>query len=368
MEILIASKHLLAEVSTAFDVRGQEYLVVVAKASWQIPQAGQRAYPIAPQALAMADIFVGEAGQSAMLYGEDFVRYKAQCDVLWHAHAHSAQPVPHMQAGWRVGTLQKVLQVHGPRQWEDAGQTIGQANLFTRMPLHYGFAFGGTRAFESGGDALCEAFADNPDGCGWAGPHTMQQLVGQAAPNLEAVNAPVQRADGPYQAMAFSALAKHYLARRQYGGTYDEQWQKEVFPFLPDDFDERFYQCAPLDQQIPYPRGGEQVLLWNLMAKRPLVEFNLPRLDHLRLRILRSDYSIEEPQMVVDTLYFEPDEERFSAVWRCSVPIRRKIQEFTTLAFGHVNSQWWEDKTTGVADCINCSNDDADEDEPESAP
>jgi len=39
----------------------------------------------------------------------------------------------------------------------------------------------------------------------------------------------------------------------QYSGTYDEAWQRDMAPLLPEDFDEQFFQRAPPDQQIPYP-------------------------------------------------------------------------------------------------------------------
>ncbi|MBN6151684.1 DUF2169 domain-containing protein [Xanthomonas sp. AmX2] len=39
------------------------------------------------------------------------------------------------------------------------------------------------------------------------------------------------------------------------------------FPFLPQDFDNRYFQAAPDDQQIPCLRGGEDVLLLNLTPR-----------------------------------------------------------------------------------------------------
>lgn len=127
-----------------------------------------------------------------------------------------------------------------------------------------------------------------------------------------------------------------------------------MFPFLPDDFDEQFNQCAQKDQQMAYPVGGEQVVLHNMMAGCPDVRFKLPKLDGLKLRILRADYSTEEPMIVPDTLYFETDEQRFSVVWRASVPVRRRLQEFTTVAVGPVSAQWWRDKSLGLGSCAGC--------------
>ncbi|WP_230675146.1 hypothetical protein [Ralstonia solanacearum] len=76
----------------------------------------------------------------------------------------------------------------------------------------------------------------------------------------------------------------------------------------------------------------------------------------MQFRVLRKDYSTEMPEAVVDTLYFEPDAGRFSAVWRASVPIRRRLHEFDTVAIGPIDPAWWEAKQTGQAGgCEGCS-------------
>src|SRR4029453_315213 len=63
--------------------------------------------------------------------------------------------------------------------------------------------------------------------------------------------------------MAFGPLGKHWEPRYKYAGTYDQQWLDDVFPFLPADFDEQYYQAAPLVQQLPPPTGQQEVTLLN---------------------------------------------------------------------------------------------------------
>jgi hypothetical protein len=362
VEIVVVSKSLNVDVSCALDVSGREHLVIVAKATWQIPLSGQRPRPMLPLPLEQADIFLGDPGNSAMLYGSDFCRFKPCCDVLFNAAAHSpnGEPVDKLVAGWQVGSLCKGVQVYGPRHWRKwLGITsLSQPEPFTRMPLHFGLAFGGSRSYPRGKgeqlQTLVEAQLFNPIGIGWYGTLSEDDIDGQPAPCLEELGEPVKNPRAKNAPAAFSAIARHWLPRRDYGGTYDDHWQQEVFPFLPDDFDERFNQCAPKDQQMPYPVGGEAVTFINMMAGRPDVRFKLPKLDNVKVRVLRKDYSYEEPEAVVDTLYFEPDEERFSVVWRASVPIRRRIQEFDTIAVGPVNASWWQQKLSGAEGCSSC--------------
>ena len=368
MEVIIAGKQLAADAIVALDVAGREHLVLVAKATWSIPAPGGRPRPLPPQPLEPSDVFVEDPGQSAMLYGSDFARFKPRCDVLFNASAHApnSQPVREMQVGWQVGPLIKGLNVVGPRVWEKrmGGIKLSKPEPFTRMPLHFGQAFGGTRYYEKGRGAQKQLFADtlltNPNGIGWFGPHTRGEIEGAPVANLEDPKNPIRKPDGNNPPIAFSAIARHWDPRKNYAGTYDETWRKEVFPLLPKDFDERFHQCAPQDQQMDYPKGGEQVTLRYMMADRDDVRFRLPALNNVKFRILRTDYSSEMPTPVVDTLYFEPDEARFSAVWRASVPIKRRIQEFDTIAIGPVDPHWWEMIQQGASGgCQGCSQDDA---------
>ncbi len=360
MEIVINSKYIAADIAVALDVAGREHLVVVAKSTWSIPQSGQRPRPLPPQALVQADEYVDKPGESAMRYGADFARYKPRCDVLFDAYAHApdGNSVSELLVAWQIGNLRKGLRVLGERTWSS---TLGMLSIskptpFTKQALHYGLAFGGTREYPKGKNTLSEALLENPSGIGWAGPKTQGGLDGQPAPSLEAVGDPISSPRGKHRPAAFSAIGRHWAPRKDYAGTYDEAWQKNDFPFLPKDYDEQFNQCAPQDQQMAYPQGGEPVVLRNMMPGRPDVRFALPKLNGMQVRALRTDYSSETLSAVVDTLYFEPDQGRFSVVWRASLPIRRRLQEFNTLAIGPVNASWWADKAGGLdgSSCAGC--------------
>lgn len=362
MKLVTGSRHLCADTAIALDVEGREHLVVVAKATWSIPEPGQRARPLAPQPLAQSDIYLGDPGASPMLYGTDFVRFKPRCDVLFNATAYAPEgkAAPEVVAAWRVGALTKGLRAVGPRRWRSmlGIVTLSDPEPFTSIALHHGMAFGGTVA---GADGENTCFGPNPAGVGWPGARSNAQLHDAPAPSLEAVDRPIRSPRGPHTPMAFSAVGRHWSPRKELAGTYDDAWRRDVFPLLPTDYDERFNQCAPHDQQMDYPKGGEPVILRNMMKGRPDVRFALPRLDGQSIRVLRTDYSSEVLPAVADTLYFEPDAGRFSAVWRASTPIRRRLQEFNVVAIGPVDPQWWTSVSLGRegSGCAGCADEPA---------
>jgi hypothetical protein len=360
MQVQVGSKHLIADIAVAMDVTGREHLVVVTKATWRIPEPGQRPKPIKPEPLVVADAFYGDAGESALRYGSDFARFKPLCDVLFDACAHSptGKPVRKMDVQVQVGAMQKQVRVHGPRQWQRLlGVTVmDDAQPFTQMPLHHGLAYGGTRWYEKGllhKQRLCESHLQNPTGLGFAGRHTTGQMHNQPAPSLEHPKKPVRKPNGGYAPVALSAIARHWSPRRELAGTYDEAWQRDVFPFLPKDFDERFNQVAPVDQQIPYPTGGEPVSLTGVLARHAQLRFVLPALTQVAVQVLDSDDLVHELQPCVDTLLFEPDAGRFSAVWRTALALRRNIGEVQGVAVGPRTTLPWGSGPKGGG-CAGC--------------
>ncbi|MCL2875048.1 MAG: DUF2169 domain-containing protein [Betaproteobacteria bacterium] len=329
MEWTIPARFLF-DAFTAYDVSGYEHLVTIVKATWQIPTGDHPPYPIIPPPpFCIADEFHGEAGLSPMRYGSDYFRFKSRCDVLFDsvAHAPDGKPVPRLDVSVQVGNWRKKLRVHGDRKWQHGlvGLTPGEAEPFVSIPLHFGRAFGGSR--EYGNDKRCESLLSNPSGIGWGGPHTWHKLKGEPVPNLEYPNDPILDPQGGHRPAALSAVPGHWDPRRRYTGTYDDAWRRDRSPLLPDDFDERFYQSAPEDQQLSYPHGGEQVVLRNLLARAEEVSFKLPPLAGIKLHVTRNDDSVQTLDAYPDTLFFETESNRFSVIWRASALLRRNLIE-----------------------------------------
>ncbi|MBO9688280.1 DUF2169 family type VI secretion system accessory protein [Roseateles chitosanitabidus] len=357
MQLHVGSRHLAADAAVALDATGREHLVIAVKATWQIPDPGQRPRPLPPQAIVLADDYLGAPGESPMRYGADMARFKARCDVILDAQAHAPDglAVRELVAGVEVGEFNKRVRVIGERRWRATGSrredfTLTEPEPFISLPLHHAFAFGGTRSLPEG-EGHAEVHEFNPIGLGFAGEGTWRAMDGLPAPRLEDPSRPLRHPGDEALPWALGAIGRHWLPRRAHAGTYDERWRRDVFPLPPEDFDERFHQVAPPDQQMPYPRGGERVRLTHLMRELPQLSFALPRLD-MQVRVLRANYQQEAPTAVVDTLFFEPEERRFSVVWRASVRQYRSIQEFSEVAIGPVDPVWWRQRISGG--CAGC--------------
>src|SRR5690606_30817318 len=140
-------------------------------------------------------------------------------------------------------------------------------------------------------------------------------------PNTQAIGDPVIDPAWQYRPMAFGPLGRSWTPRASFAGTYDQTWLDSRAPFWPDDFDHRYFQAAPPDQQLPYPAGGEVIALKNLTPDG----FRQYRLPRIKLPILLIEHSGMFVERVpdLDTILLEPDADRLCLTWRLCHPLRR---------------------------------------------
>jgi len=329
--------------TVALDKVGYEHVVVVVKGTFTLPRPGEMPR-LADEQLAVvdADQFTGEPGRSATLAECDYALEKPYCDVLLNgaAYAPSGRPVERIAVGLQVGPIRKSFAVCGNRQWRvsGVGYAPSEAEPFERMTISYDNAFGGTDE-RMRDPAQVRSYLPNPVGLGWH-HHIHRELVtGAPVSNTEELRDPVRDPGGKYRPMAFGPIGRGWPSRIGHGGTYDQNWIDNVFPFLPADFDARYFQCAPEDQQAPHLRGGEQVALINLTpdARR---EFALPSLE-VPIVFFRRHADRVETNGTLDTLLFEPDAERFSMLWRANLQLQRDVFEVSQILVGSMSPAWW---------------------------
>lgn len=344
MELINATK-MVAGYTMGMAPSGREQLVVVIKGTFRLPQAQELVHLHDVQLpLLMADTFHGEAGFSAPRYEGDFAAHKRMCDVLLEgsAHAPAGMEVTRQRVVLRVGTMVKQFDVVGDRVWHDGLVDIGISapRPFTRMPISYGVAFGGVERNEDSTE--CKVYAPNPVGRGWRSSLKGGRLDGQPLPNTEEPGLQVVSPVGVYRPMAFGPIGRNWKARARFAGTYDDRWLAESFPFLPSDFDDRYYQAAPPDQQIAVPDAPLEVALSGLTPDGER-RFTLPHFEAPVHFFLRNEER-EDHAARLDTIVFEPDEGRFTMCWRASQPLRRSIHEVAQVLVGKRGRAWWQQR------------------------
>lgn len=343
---LINATRMIAGHSMGLEPSGRELFVVVIKGTFVLPRPGEQVRLADEQLpLTMADTFTGEPGFSSPVHEIDFAPRKHACDVLLigSAHAPASHDVTRQQVSLRVGPMEKCFDVVGNRVWKAGltGITASAPEPFTQMQISYDVAFGGADR-NSEDESEHDAYLPNPAGRGWHKHLKNAWVDGRPLPNTEELGASISFPSNRYKPMAFGPLARGWPSRARFAGTYDDQWLAEVFPFLPKDFDERYYQAAPEDQQVPIPDAPMDVVLSGLTPDG-LRQFTLPHFE-APVNVFPKRGPREDYFGVLDTIVFEPDLERFTMSWRIARPLKKGMHEIAQVLVGRKGKEWWQQR------------------------
>ena len=337
MELINATR-MVAGYTMGLEPSGRELLVVVIKGTFVLPKPGEPVRLHDEQLpLVMADTFTGEPGYSAPAYEVDFAPRKPACDVLLlgSAHAPGGRPATRVEVGLRVGPMAKRIDVLGDRVWD------APPRAFVQQPISYDVAFGGVDQ-ESDDPAEHDAYMPNPVGRGFRKHLKNAWVDGKPLPNTEVPGQSVTWPGDKYKPMAFGPVGRGWAGRYEYAGTYDQQWLDDVFPFLPQDFDERYFQAAPPDQQVPFSKAPMEVTLANLTPDG-LRQFVLPHFE-APVHVFPKRGEREDLTATLDTIVFEPDQDRFCMTWRVARPLRRSMLEIEEVLVGKKGPAWWQQR------------------------
>lgn len=306
------------------DERGADVLTLVVKASFRIRERGglERLEPQSP--LNLAPVFHGEPGASSLKYETEAVFTKTTTDVVLLGHAHAPNDrTTQLEVSLRVGSLHKRVLVVGERVWSRflGTSTISPPLRFERMPLVYERAFGG---WDRSVPEQHEVDLRNPVGTGFIAHPSRHAYEGLRLPNLEEPSQPIRRPTDRPPPVGFGFIAPNWQPRLRHAGTYDRAWLEQHLPLVPQDFDRRHFNAAPVDQQAPtFFKGGEPVELLNASTRGHL-RFNLPTHRFEGVVMMRPGRR-DSFHMPLDTVLIDTDEHLLMMVWRGSFPIHRRV-------------------------------------------
>jgi hypothetical protein len=317
----------------AADREARDHCVVVIKGTFKTDSRGQMTLANTQRPLAYVDEYQADPGISCIRYGSDFVLHKPYTDVIvvGKAVAPKGEPVRQLTVRLEVQGRCKDVLVTGERRWVRVlGDIVPSKPVpFLEIPLTFDRAFGGKD--DSRGPGKDSVEGRNLAGVSFHPHRPAAEIDGKPLPNLEDPKKPMKGPRDRVIPFGFGFVSPNWETRRKHAGTYDQRWKSEVFPFLPSDFDEQFFQMAPEDQRFPLFKGGEVIRCFN-MATTPVVQYNIPALTHdVTFCFVDRD---EQRQGVLDTVVLEPHDNLAVLVWRCSVVLGKKLNRLGEILVG----------------------------------
>lgn len=313
-----------ASLSVFPDTAGVESAFAVVKATFKIGANGpELAMPQLP--LLAADVYWGDPTQTSLRAVGEFALPKPATDVLLVGRAIApASNTRVADVRLRVGPVSRTIRVFGDRHWVKVGDGKWQPSapeVWDRMPLRWELAWGGIAPLMDG-QPVQEYEPRNPVGRGFVAAKG-EPTEGQALPNLEDPAALLATpADRPVPA-CFAPIAPTWMPRRAHVGTYDEAWTNKRSPYLPLDFDSRYFQVAPPALIAPgFLQGGEPVELAGFSMGEPIT-FELPQCE-LEIDFDFDGAKVPKPAQL-EMVLFEPDAGRFQMLWRAGLAVDKKL-------------------------------------------
>ena len=299
--------------------QGIDTLYITIKATFQIGPKLSIAEKQVPPTL--ADEYWADPLLSSIKYASDAHLTKPSTDVVLVGRAWSPrqQSTTQLDVRLSVAEREKSLRIFGNRLWRDGSPTPPES--FTSMALVYEYAFGGKHEIDPDKPEIL-AEERNPVGRGFRGKRSTKELEGLPLPNIEDPRCLVTRDGDKANPGGFAFVAPGWLPRRSYVGSYDEKWEKQRAPYLPNDFNPQFFNVAHPDFIFDrYLQGGEPVALDNLSREGPL-SFCLPTCQ-LEAKVTIAGQT-ETPSPNLETVLIEPEAGRLCLTWRASLPCDKK--------------------------------------------
>lgn len=299
-------------------------LAVVVKATLQIAHDGSARLAEQQEAVDLAGKHHGEPGLSSVLREPEVAFTKPGTDCVLQGHAVAPRPATQVDVGFRIGDLTKVARMFGDRRFEPGllGTKISPPQPFERLPLLWERAFGGwDRSPAKEDHHQCEP--QNPIGTGFVAKKGAL-VAGAPLPNLEDPRALLGSQGGRVTPVGFGFTGPAWHPRARFAGTFDQAWEQQRAPRLPQDFDRRFFLAAAPGLSSPaHLRGDEPVVVIGATPEGRW-EFSLPGIAPPRCAVALRDGSTRQLETRLDTVIVDADRRRLVLLWRA----------FTTLPQG----------------------------------
>ena len=300
------------------DRHGRDVAVVVAKMAYKVSRGGAPRLALTP--VRRVDEGDGAAG---VRFPADLVAdEKPGTDVglvgVAYPPPRTAGDKGRAYAWLQVGTLRKVVVVHGPRvyvkSWRGGVAPSDPAPLVEPVPLRYDKCLGGL-------DPVTGVFEPtNPIGMGFSSQPT--RLIGEPAPQLEPASIEEGGAPSHPSHGAFAPIPAHWEPRCSRIGTHDAAWAKGRAPVRPRDFDPMHHAWSVPGLHSQAPLVGDELVEVGGVLPEGVWRFRLPR------------YAVEFGSQIdgkkaahethLDGFLIDTETRAVELTWRASIVLPRK--------------------------------------------
>lgn len=333
MFISANSTSFLAEGFTSIDKNCLKSFVVVVRATYDVDADGRCTLSELQSPFVHADTHYGDPETTSVRAESDFVSIKPRPEVLLDAFAMPPQGRgDSIEVALLGPTLDKRAIVTGERHWVRSafGLRASDPVSFEALPLAWHLTFGGTdRTFAEPADFQSDA--RNPVGRGFQVNSSTAAIEGRPLPCIERPRSRMTRWDDRPDPIGFGPVPRFAPERAHHAGTYDDHWMAEVLPFLPADFDDRYFQAAPFDQQVDSLAEGTAFACLH-MNKSGVFRVRLPALS-VPVSFMFDD-RVRVPTVTPDTLILQPHAGRIVLLGRARAPLPRKFTRLREVRVG----------------------------------
>lgn len=270
-------------------------------------------------------------GDALSGYTLDAALPKAHAEFLVSAHAYGkyCQRSHACHVGIRFAGIDKQLRVSGDRYWTSgtsrASDEATAAEPFESLPIDWPRAYGGA------------GYADNPRGRGFAGA-SGDRATPRQLPNLEYAADLIHRREQRIEPASFTPIAPDWPQRSALLGQFDQSWRETDCPGFPRTMDRRYFNVAPLDQQLsahPALPDGAAYEITHMHPERALISGRLPALRARCFMQRQREDSLAEVPMRLTTAWFIPHRERVVMIFHGAAEVEEfDAQDIACLMIG----------------------------------
>jgi hypothetical protein len=311
------------------DEAGIDAIYTVVKATFDIvsgiPEISEEQRPVQ-----LSDEYYGEPGASSLERATEAHLSKPGTDVVvvGDAIAPDGRAVKELMVSLEVGERRQAIRVVGDRSWKGTALKSwpGDPAPFVCMPLVYERAFGGMQILEnSDGTTTVNAEPFNPVGRGFRGARSFEEIRSEPVPNLEDPDLPVTSMKSRRRPVGFGFVAPSWAPRYPYAGTYDAAWRRSRAPYLPRDFDARFFNTAPADWVFEEGLTGKTPIVVENMSETGVLAIEMPTVD-LAIEVVVAG-AVVTPKPALETVLIEPNDAKLFMTFRAKAPCDKKALE-----------------------------------------